>query len=61
MSARDDFLVHLASGTTTLARAWQVRRRDEVALGFTDHDEDIVLGGMLFKACLLYTSPSPRD
>lgn len=50
MSARDDFLAHLASGTTTLARAWQVRRRDEVVLGFTDHDEDIVLDGMVFKA-----------
>ena len=50
MSARDDLLAHLASGTTTLARAWQVRRRDEVALGFTDHDEDSVLNGMVFKA-----------
>lgn len=50
MSARDDFLAHLASGTTTLARAWQVRRRDKVTLGFTDHDEDIVLNGMVFKA-----------
>lgn len=50
MSARDDFLAHLASGTSTLARAWQVRRRDEVTLGFTDHDEDIVLDGMVFKA-----------
>jgi uncharacterized phage protein (TIGR02218 family) len=50
MNARDDFLAHLASGTTTLARAWQVRRRDEVTLGFTDHDEDIVLNGMVFKA-----------
>jgi uncharacterized phage protein (TIGR02218 family) len=50
MSARDDFLAQLASGATTLARAWQVRRRDEVVLGFTDHDEDIVLDGMVFKA-----------
>jgi uncharacterized phage protein (TIGR02218 family) len=50
MSAQDDFLAHLASGTTTLARAWQVRRSDEVTLGFTDHDEDIVLDGMVFKA-----------
>ena len=50
MSARDDFLAHLASGATTLARAWQVRRRDEVTLGFTDHDEDIVLDGIVFKA-----------
>jgi uncharacterized phage protein (TIGR02218 family) len=50
MSARDDFLAHLASGTTTIARAWHVRRRDGVRLGFTDHDEDIVLDGMVFKA-----------
>lgn len=29
---------HLRSGATTLCRAWKVRRRDGVCLGFTDHD-----------------------
>ncbi len=44
------FQTHLASGATTLARAWRVVRRDGVAFGFTDHDEDVVLEGVLFKA-----------
>ena len=44
------FQAHLASGTTTLARAWRVVRRDGVAFGFTDHDEDVVLEGAVFKA-----------
>ncbi|MDZ7905065.1 MAG: DUF2163 domain-containing protein [Cypionkella sp.] len=50
MSARSDLLAHMASGVTTLARAWRVVRRDGVRFGFTDHDGDIVLGGELFKA-----------
>jgi hypothetical protein len=29
---------HLASGSTTVCRAWTVLRRDGVVLGFTDHD-----------------------
>lgn len=50
MSGRDEFLAHLASGVTTLARAWRVVRRDGVRYGFTDHDRDIVLEGAVFKA-----------
>lgn len=50
MSARDDLLAHLGSGVTTLARAWRVVRRDGQRLGFTDHDQDIVLDGDVFKA-----------
>lgn len=44
------FQAHLAGGVTTLARAWRVARRDGVAFGFTDHDQDIELDGMVFKA-----------
>jgi uncharacterized phage protein (TIGR02218 family) len=50
MSARDDLLAHLGGQVTTLARAWQIVRRDGVTLGFTDHDEDITLQGAAFKA-----------
>src|SRR5258707_5481970 len=36
----------LDSGVTTLARCWVVTRRDGAVLGFTDHDEDVVLGAV---------------
>lgn len=36
--------------TTTRARAWALKRRDGVALGFTDHDRDLSFDGILFRA-----------
>lgn len=50
MSARDDLLAHLAGGITTLCRAWEIRRRDGLRLGFTDHDGDLILNGASFIA-----------
>jgi uncharacterized phage protein (TIGR02218 family) len=41
---------HLASGATTVCSAWTVRRRDGVVLGFTDHDRDLVVDGVLCRA-----------
>jgi uncharacterized phage protein (TIGR02218 family) len=40
----------LEGGATTLARCFVVTRRDGVAQGFTDHDEDIVLDGVICRA-----------
>jgi uncharacterized phage protein (TIGR02218 family) len=40
----------LDSGVTTLARCWIVTRRDGVAQGFTDHDDDIVIGAVTWRA-----------
>ena len=34
----------LDSGVTSLCRCWIIRRPDGVTQGFTDHDEDVVLG-----------------
>ena len=45
-----DLTAHLASGTTTLARAWAVTRADGVRLGFTDHDRDLAFDGLTFRA-----------
>ncbi len=41
---------HLATGVTTIARAWAVQRRDGLVLGFTDHDRDLDFEGILFRA-----------
>jgi uncharacterized phage protein (TIGR02218 family) len=39
-----------AQPLTTLAFAWAVERRDGVTLGFTSHDRDLVIGGLLHGA-----------
>ncbi len=44
------FAAHLASGATTVAWCWKLTRRDGAVLGFTDHDRDIVFGGVTFEA-----------
>ncbi len=44
------FRTHLASGSTTVCRCWQVQRRDGAVLGFTDHDRDLVFEGVRFRA-----------
>lgn len=41
---------HLATGATTVCRAWAVTRRDGVVLGFTDHDRDLAFEGVSFRA-----------
>lgn len=44
------FAAHLAGGATTLCRCWALRRRDGVALGFTDHDRDVAVAGLTCAA-----------
>ncbi len=41
---------HLASGVTTLCHCWIVTRTDGLRLGFTDHDEDLVVDGVTCSA-----------
>ena len=41
---------HLASGSTTVARCYEVRRRDGETFGFTDHDRDLDFESVLFRA-----------
>lgn len=43
-------MAHLASGHTTIARAWALARRDGRVLGFTDHDRDLSFEGLTFEA-----------
>lgn len=50
MSGAAALRAHLASGTTTVCRAWSVTRRDGVTLGFTDHDRDLAFDGFEFAA-----------
>ena len=41
---------HLDTGATTLAHVWKLERRDGVSLGFTDHDDDLVIDGFTYEA-----------
>ena len=40
----------LDSGVTTLCRCWLLTRNDGVVQGFTDHDEDVLLGEVTCRA-----------
>ncbi|HZF42137.1 MAG TPA: DUF2163 domain-containing protein [Sphingomonadaceae bacterium] len=43
--------MNIASGeVTTLALCWRLVRRDGAALGFTTHDRDLAIGGLLYRA-----------
>jgi uncharacterized phage protein (TIGR02218 family) len=35
---------------TALAFCWRVERRDGVCLGFTSHDRDLVIGGLVYRS-----------
>ena len=41
---------HLQSGATMVCRAWTVTRSDGVVLGFTDHDRDLLVNGVVCRA-----------
>ncbi len=41
---------HLKTGSTTVCRAWKVKRRDGLVLGFTDHDRDLSFDGVTYLA-----------
>lgn len=47
---RKALLDHLASGATTVCRAWTITRRDGLVLGFTDHDQEVEVGGVVCRA-----------
>lgn len=42
--------VFLEAELTTIALCWRLERRDGVAMGFTTHDRDLAIGGLLYRA-----------
>jgi uncharacterized phage protein (TIGR02218 family) len=46
---------HLQQDVTTMATCWDITRTDGVILGFTDHDQDLVVSGITYKASTGYT------
>ena len=50
MAGAEALHTHLSSGVTTVARCWEVRRKDDRRFGFTDHDLDLDFDGLTFRA-----------
>jgi uncharacterized phage protein (TIGR02218 family) len=46
----DALHAHLATGATTVCRAWTLVRTDGAVLGFTDHDRDLTVAGVRCRA-----------
>ena len=46
----------LDSGVTTLAHCWKLIRRNGAIMGFTDHDNDLVVDGIAYRAGTGFTS-----
>jgi len=55
-----EFAAHINGEATTLCWAWKLTRTDGVVLGFTDHDEDLNLNGVIYQAASGF-SPSDID
>lgn len=51
-----DLLAHVQSETLTLCTCWKVSRQDGEELTFTDHDADVVVDGVTYKATTGFTA-----
>lgn len=52
----DELAARSESGAATLCHAWLLKRADGVAAGFTDHDRDLIVGGVLCRAASGWTA-----
>lgn len=52
---------HLDTGQLTLATLWKLTRRDSQVFTFTDHDQDIVFGGLTYDASTSYNRTATAD
>ncbi|UJW76556.1 DUF2163 domain-containing protein [Rhizobium sp. SL42] len=51
---------HIASGETTLCRAWRLTRQDGAVLGFTEHDHALDFAGTTFEAASGFAATEAR-
>lgn len=50
-----ELMAHLGGEVTTLATCWRVKRRDGVVMGFTTHDETLVIDGLQYRPSSAFT------
>lgn len=53
-----DLQLHLDSQCTTLCTCWHVIREDGTEFGFTDHDKDLTVDALLYKAASGFNATS---
>ena len=46
----NEMAVRIESGAATLCHVWRLERADGVVMGFTDHDRDLVVDGVVCRA-----------
>lgn len=51
----EDLAARIESGAATLCHVWLLRREDGVAMGFTDHDQDLDIDGIRCRASTGWT------
>jgi uncharacterized phage protein (TIGR02218 family) len=51
---------HIATGETTLCRAWRVTRADGAVLGFTEHDQALTFAGITFEPASGFAASEAR-
>ncbi len=51
----NELTAHLAQEVTTLAHCWKLTRRDNVVMGFTSHDKDLIISGVTYAAATGFT------
>jgi uncharacterized phage protein (TIGR02218 family) len=49
---------HLPEDVTRLATLWRLTRTDETVMGFTDHDRDLAVDGLTYRAATGFTPTS---
>lgn len=52
----EEMAARIESGAATLCHVWRLRRTDGVELGFTDHDRDLTVDGLLCRAASGWTA-----
>ena len=52
----DEMAARIESGAATLCHVWRLTRRDGVVMGFTDHDRDLTVGGVVCRAASGWTA-----
>jgi len=52
---------HLHQDVTTMATCWDITRIDGTVLAFTDHDQDLIVSGLTYKAATGYTRTAMKS
>ena len=52
---------HLAGEVTTMATCWKITRTDGTILGFTDHNENIIVSAITYEAATGFTPTSVQS